>query len=1493
MITAVPCFAQTLRKTDSDLSDLHNLFPTSRLYSKSFNTAVKLIREKKYSAGIPELQAILEAPEDYVSSEKDRNFLSLKRLAEQAIAELPEEGRRFYSLQYGPAAEQLFKQATAQDDIALLQEVVRRYFFTKAGAEAAEALGAYYFERGDFRAAIQQWESLGNQHNLTKSKELNLTFKQSVAWYHLGNLGKCRQALMQLARLTSGKTFEFPNGTKVTLFFKEENPVDWLTGLVGSLDLSAAQEQKNWTMYRGSPSRLSSAAFAVPSAKPVWRFSTIHDPARTDHAQGPRLEEMLQKLGKHRREHQEGVLPAASPLVINDKVIFRTHRNLKAVSLATGELKWETSISNALYQELLKDPQNRDEEFLGPPRTPLENFLAQRAWQDYTIGHLSTDGNLVYCVENVGFIAGFYHFSRLDSENILVPKSFNRLMAFELDSGKFAWELGGPRLQNAIDYSGHYFLGPPLALHGNLYCLAEEGREFRLLVLDAQTGKTLWTQSLFRSENPIARDYTTDRRPMDHVRRRMGLSPSAAHGVIVCQTGAGCTVGIDAVTRRLLWRNIDAGEEISPYSAFSRVTSQNEEGWAEFTPVIFDDRVLIYSRKLQNIQCLNLFDGRLLWSRPRRGNLFIASIHKGKILLVGNDQIDAIKTSDGSAAWPKACPIAGPSGRGIVVKNTYFQPVETGEILSIRLDDGLILARSRIETGSLPGNLAAAQGMLVSQNETEVVGFQSMDTIREQIRLADLSRKPEDLALSQLLRGELDLFSGNVDLAMKKIDQSIQIKPTLRAKRLYADMLLERLDHAFEQNQNQVSKMENLLVDDDQRKRFFQILALNYQRAGNLEAALQNYLRLSQLKNIFDAKKIKGGSFVRTDRWIRSQLELITARASTEERDQIRLFFSRYYSDHLKDANQETLERYLKCCGNLPETQQARVALVGKLEQAIQGSSINEQTELRRRLMPHLEDLRQAKQPVMAAFATAKLAQIYLGESQQLQAEELIQELVTRWPEVICMDGKTSLQLAQLWQSSPEFQKWQAAGANWPDFPAQVYRDEQSKGQNTSLPVEVVGLSNSFFDNYRFEVGPAKEYLLAFNGQGKQQWAFSLEQAEIDVPRQSSFSARVYQHFLVVDFGSHFFVLDTLNRDATNQPVLLWQQRLIAGPPSIHDYISIDRKGVAPALREYQTRNADRELLGRIGTINEEFICYQVADELIAAELLTGRILWKRQGITMSSWHFGDANHVIVMAPDERFGPRYVVLSGQSGEVLRSLKLDQGETAVFSFERYLLTLTPEADNTQRLLLRDLSNNREVWSHLLSESTTYTLGQSHEIAMINSEGMMSVLNLRTGETKFEIKANPLSNITKLLVLKNSRQYLFFVNLKYTVKNGISYRTLYSSYPFHGVIYSIDRKTGQMMWSLPLEAQGLDLSQFLDLPVLTFGIRKFKGMPSSAGTQIDLQIVDLRNGDIVFNETSRSNRMRIWVVPDVDQKNIVIEPFQIRLSYEEPPVAAKKP
>ncbi|MEQ9067217.1 MAG: hypothetical protein RLO18_10855, partial [Gimesia chilikensis] len=133
------CFGQESLDAWPNGRDQLELFPASRQFSKRYQDARQLIDEKNYSAGIPELQAILDAPEDFVAIDRGVGFHSLKRAAEDQLAALPPDGKKYYSVQYGPTAEQMLREAREQDNQDLLREVVRRFFHTQAGAEAAYA----------------------------------------------------------------------------------------------------------------------------------------------------------------------------------------------------------------------------------------------------------------------------------------------------------------------------------------------------------------------------------------------------------------------------------------------------------------------------------------------------------------------------------------------------------------------------------------------------------------------------------------------------------------------------------------------------------------------------------------------------------------------------------------------------------------------------------------------------------------------------------------------------------------------------------------------------------------------------------------------------------------------------------------------------------------------------------------------------------------------------------------------------------------------------------------------------------------------------------------------------------------------------------------------------------------------------------------------------------------------------------------------------------
>ena len=220
----------------------------------------------------------------------------------------------------------------------------------------------------------------------------------------------------------------------------------------------------------------------------------------------------------------------------------------------------------------------------------------QRIWDDATYGTLSSDGSLVFVIEELplgvgGPNDGFIMFGggRNDPSNRGIT---NKLAAYDIQYRQAC--NGSWAARNALEQSDTFFLGPPLPLRGQLYVMAEIKDEMRLLALDAATGKLLWSQQLAMVESNITQD---------PVRRLAGVSPSYSDGVLICPTGAGCVVAVDLATRSLLWGYIYShpGEPTTGRPRCGRNPIQNAfynsngpvPRWLDGTATIVNGRVLL------------------------------------------------------------------------------------------------------------------------------------------------------------------------------------------------------------------------------------------------------------------------------------------------------------------------------------------------------------------------------------------------------------------------------------------------------------------------------------------------------------------------------------------------------------------------------------------------------------------------------------------------------------------------------------------------------------------------------------------------------------------------------------------------------------------------------------------------------------------------------------------------------------------------------------
>ncbi|MGH7129703.1 MAG: PQQ-binding-like beta-propeller repeat protein, partial [Planctomycetaceae bacterium] len=367
----------------------------------------------------------------------------------------------------------------------------------------------------------------------------------AVCWRRAGREDRVLAALRDVKRLAGGAVSL--GGREAAVFDTEDTALAWLDRLTGPLPDPAGPAGDDWLVFRGGPRRNAAAAAAVPLDDTAWHYSTLkYEPLVAPVGKQPPPEDIAAHF-KSLVEQHEGTnfldLPATYPLIIGDRAVIRTLNNVRALDLEEGRPRWERAGDDRSFSQLVENGKNVTVRRGAGSQPALEMFITQRLWRDVTNGTISSDGEQIYSVEDLGFLGFFGHNFR-SPKHPLAPGEASTLMAFDLD-GKLRWMIGGEEGEYALDkHAGTFFLGPPLPLDGTLYCLVEQKGEISLLALHPEDGRGLWKQTLVMPEAPLS---------LSPLRRMAGSAPAFGYGVMVCPTESGMVIGVDLARRRLLW----------------------------------------------------------------------------------------------------------------------------------------------------------------------------------------------------------------------------------------------------------------------------------------------------------------------------------------------------------------------------------------------------------------------------------------------------------------------------------------------------------------------------------------------------------------------------------------------------------------------------------------------------------------------------------------------------------------------------------------------------------------------------------------------------------------------------------------------------------------------------------------------------------------------------------------------------------------------------
>ncbi len=1421
-------------------TSLDHLFkPAERTSLLRLSDAKQLLGQQRYAEAVRLLGAILNDEEDYFfQPDRDSSVhRSLKAEALRLLGEMPRQGRELYELQYGARAQRELVEAAKAGDAAGLAEVSRRFFHTRAGYEATFLLGLHYLDHASPLAGALTLRRLHEASLDADQFEPTLSLAMATCWMRAGMHDNARRVLEELQHDHPEAKVEIA-GKELPLFAREADGLEWLIALVGSRPDGGNARAEQWAMFGGNPARNAAAYGSGPLLSMRWQVPTYDSPY---------LEVMLDQIQEnHRQRNQEyQFLPSLHPLVVSDVVLMRTAKNLLAVDFPTGKRIWEVPVEDPFeaIMELSSESSLRPAQEM---QVPLG--LETRLWSDATYGTLSSDGQLVFAVEDLDldFVASGSRHLIVNGQRVVrssAPRPYNRLAAYDIRTGKLKWHVGGSRSEFNLPEAGTFFLGPPLPLMDELYVLGEAKGEIRLIALGAGSGKVLWSQQLAVVDEDILND---------PLRRMGGASPSYSDGVLVCPTANQSVVAVELATRSLLWgyayeEEQSINQRMMFFGAHPMMTASSGGRWSDATATIADGRVLVTPPDSNQIHCLSLIDGRQLWKEHRQDDMYLACVHEGKAILVGRTQVRALKMDDGQPAWNGAAVSlpsgATPSGRGFRGEDRYFLPMSSAEVLAVDLNRGKVEHTFKARGGTVPGNLICYRGHVVSQRADAVEAFYQLDALREQVekRLAENPKDAEALSL----RGEILWDEGRLGDAVTAFRQSFELVPDPRSRDLLREALFDGLRSGFAEYRNRKEEILGLLEEPHHRATYLRLMASGCKAAGELSEALDYYAELIETDRQHPGlEAVDKSLLVRRDRWIRIELASLRQDAPADAQAKLDQLIKTHWDSVRESGSTEELRRFLAYFGGQPPAEEARRRL---LEQLVEQGKLLEVELL-------LSSRPQPGDATGEAAAVAELAELFRSKGRTEAAVDCYRLLGGRFAETVCRDGKAGRQIvASLPADDPVGQQLNAAAA-WPTGKVEVEAGKHSSATSSSYNRSVItyqGSPSPFFSNVDIELHQNPPALVARDGMGAIQWRMPLDSGD-----QGQFAlsaafmrAAVQGHLLIVSMGQKIMAIDTLSRSEGGALKVLWSHDVEkpedpAAPLPLRAQAQVIRIG--GGFGQWQIARSAENAIMTAAVVSPELLCYQEYRDLVAVDPASGEKLWVRQDIDPGSTVFGDHEYVFVLPQGESTA---MVLRAADGTVVDSRSLPAQREATIGRNMLVVVDFPDRRVVQMI---DAWDGSHAWpAREFAGEARICLVDNEVAGVLEPNGRFLLIDLADGRALVDAKLPPQEDISEIHVFRSPEHTILVTNSAETTAGNVRTQGLHpvaSARIVRGRVWGFDR-SGEPLWPEPVlvENQHLPLSQPSRLPVLTFACMVQERVPNApTQTKTAVLFVDKRTG-----------------------------------------------
>jgi outer membrane protein assembly factor BamB len=1380
-----------------------------RARERQLDQARRLFAEERWSDAALVCDEILAAPGDAFLRRTDAaTRRSLKAEAAKLLKDQPPAARRAYELLHGARAERLLAEAIASDDQRGMLEVARRWFDTPAGREAALIAAYLALEDGQAAVASSWLERLAAADPVLAGSDVT-------------------------ARAVATLSDRARGGAAADAWQRRQGSA------------------RDWYQHRGDPARNPVVSASRPLLAARYRVPLTRDPGES------RLLWHIRQDALGRGQH---LLPVGTPVVVDDRLIVQTGWGLLAVEFTTGKRLW---LGNAV--EAVRPASA--EAWASPGRpAPRDPAQLHGVFEDATAAGLTAAAGLVIAVEPAaatlrpGGGQGAELARRLGGR----PVS-NMLVAYDPSGrGVRRWKLpedGG---------RGSWYLGPPLAVGDVLFALVEERGGVRVDCIDARTGAVQWSQPLADLEENRAVTSADGR-----LRRLAGFTPALDDGMLVCPIGAGTVIAIDLATRSLSWAHryrTKAGDDTA--AGGRRVLGRGLPGDSEGTgplrlreaaPVIAEGRVLLTPPDSDRLICLDLREGTPAWPHSVDGDLDVVGVVDGRVIVIGPRGVEALTLEGGQRAWRTPWLDVGgqPSGRGIVTPDRLLLPLDSAEVVELRLADGRVTARSGSRGGVIPGNLVACRGEIISRSVDSLDVFHQVTALERRLETAAADGNH---AWAGHWRGELDLEQGRVAEGLAGILAAARSEAWRPAPNALCDAFVFALRQDFAAAAPAWDAAFARLAGDlpragEQRRRLTREIVSGFLDQGDLERAWDGLQQLVEATATVTVANVAGeavsgsavsgsadrGLMVSEGRWLRGRLAELHDRAGSDLRQRIGTATAAAVVTAVAAADPErrlrTLESLVDTFGRLTAADDARARFLAEHDRLARMPDGHASVEL---LGGRAGDLWGRRRDVLA-----------LPRNAAVGPDSLDVESSGGWPLGRVVHDRSRADRDLLDDvGSDRMMVVPVTGDPGPLVPDMGLIFDAQLGR--LLVRDRIG-------RVVIDTGPLNQIDLRAGGIGG----------------PPVIEASTWGRLLVVRSPGSITAFDLASRD---QP-LLWSRTsrgtglrdvplgwLPSGAGHAGGRAAAHGR-VALGMIVSEADDASRAGFVRGGGVCATGVLHHDAGTLSLLDPVTGRSFWERHGLVRITEVAADETFVCVIAPDDQ---ESLVLSMDDGRVVRRCEVPRRRERLGTHGRRLVVVRPVSVVPERPIAAEVSLS--LFDPVSGESNVLGVvpGESRAVLqddrlfVLSPDGEFTAFALggdgsTDGHVLFRVELPEMpAAFTRLLVIPSLDRLLVVAGAEEAaglarVGNRMPVRQSFFDRdmgpPLSGAIWALARGSGARLWAAPARIDGysLPLGQPAGLPLLLL-CRQFSAPePQADGRpRLGLLCLDKRTGHAVVEE-----------------------------------------